>query len=106
MGFIVARRVELAQPAVGVVGPLVQVGAGAARKGRFGRLLVETVESVFKQRSEASGVQAAAVGGDEDLLQETRDQRGMVGAQQSPGRVVLAQGEELRIVHQGSSVLE
>ena len=106
MGLIVARWVELAQPAVGVVGPFVEIGAGAARKEGFVRLLVEAVEPVLEQRSQAAGVQAAAIGRDEGLLQEARDQRCMVGAQQSPGRMALAQGEQLRIVHQGSSALE
>ena len=91
------RRVVLAQPGVVLVRPVVEVLPGTARERLGPQPLAELVEVVLQRRGELGLWQSPDVRLDERPKHEAREERGVVGAEEPPARVRLAQ-EDQRLV--------
>ncbi len=91
MRFVRVGRVELAQPALVVIRPVVEVVRGRLREGVFALGLAQVEQPVLQAGLQVGLAQAALVGLDKDLIQKADRQRRMVRLQQFPGRVMAAQ---------------
>ncbi|MCY1307730.1 hypothetical protein D9M70_576840 [compost metagenome] len=83
--------VELAQPALLVGGPVVQVVECRFGKGVLAEPLAQGEQLVLERFGEVGLPDRSAIGFDECTMKERRDQRGVVGAQQPPRGMALAQ---------------
>lgn len=106
MHLVVTGRIEPAQ--IRRVGdrPVLEVGPGPIRVALLaaigGDLGVQRVQMAFQRGGEFTGRAGAPVRLDEERAEEGQDQRGVAGAQQSPGGVPLPKGGNLCVIHTGN----
>jgi hypothetical protein len=98
MRFVRALRVELAQPALVVRRPVVEVVERRFRESRGAEALAQAIELVFERFGQSACAHHPHIRRDEHALQKARHQRRVLGAQQAPGRVALAQQFEGGVV--------
>ena len=91
MGLVGIRPVELAQPTLLRVCPIVEIVQRAPGICVRPQTLPQREQIVFQRLGQVALRQRSLVGRNEHPLQETRDQHGVVRAQQPPGGVVRSE---------------
>src|SRR3989337_2041495 len=99
MRFIGGFRVELAQPSLGVICPVVEVIDGALRKYRFAECCAQVKKIVVQSCAQLRLGQCTPVILSECAMQETDDEWSIISEQQSPCGMALTQSEERVIIH-------
>ncbi len=103
MRLVRVRRVVLAQPAVPLVRPLVEVLVRAAREGVRALDLAQAKEGVLQLRSHGRLRERANVRRDEDFVEKAGDERRVAREEEPPGRMAAAQRHEIVVIHGGLS---
>ena len=88
-GLVGVVSVELAEPPPLRGRPVVQIVERGPRKRVRAEALAKREQRVFQPFGQLALREHAFVGGDERAMQEARDERGVVRAQQAPGGMVL-----------------
>jgi hypothetical protein len=98
MRFVRALRVELAQPALVVGRPVVEVVERRFREQLGAAAIAQRKQLVFQRFGQIRLCHHPHIRSDEHALQEARHQRSVIRTQQPPGRMILAQQVEGGVV--------
>ena len=92
LGLVCARAVKLAQPALVVRSPIVQILQRRLRESGFTQVQAQGIQGIFQRLGQIRRRHHPHIGHHEHPVQKAGHQRRMVRAQQPPRRVVAAQG--------------